>query len=77
MNGGELRDRYDEALLSLLQETNFPSGDLLNRIEQCIDPRRLPDYVENLIERVEQERFPSPQMMVRINGLLSRLPAAS
>jgi hypothetical protein len=69
----ELRNRYDGILLSLLEETRFPSGDMLNRIERSISEDRLPEYLQELLVRVAQEQFPSVQMMERINHLLSRL----
>jgi hypothetical protein len=70
----ELHDRLTDALLEKLDETRYPSADMLDRIERTIADRdRAEAYVERLIEHIEADRFPSPTMIERVGRLVSVL----
>lgn len=68
-------DSYDgrhellEALLMKVGEDQFPSATMLNWIEELLTPEDVPVYMELLLERVRNERFPSIPMMARIKRL--------
>ena len=76
MNVADVRRRYTELLLERIDETRFPSGDLMNRVESVLaSPEHAERYVQILIDRVEQTRYPSGQLLDRLERALGRLAA--
>ena len=66
----DLRDRYLEVLLERIREDQYPSGELMNRVEEAITTReQLETYVAILIEKADETWYPSKQMLDRINRL--------
>lgn len=78
MDIGSLRRRYTDLLLERVEETQFPSNDMLNRIEMSLSTDEHAErYVAVLMERVEQTRYPSVQLLDRISRLLDQLATVS
>ena len=74
MNAAELRDRVSSKLLNEINEVQFPSTAMLNRVEATLQDREaLASYVEVLIEKVEATRFPSVDLLNRIDRMTARL----
>lgn len=59
-------DRYMRVLLDRLQESKYPSGELMDRIEILLDREHIDEYMDILFERVEGDRYPSKQLLDRI-----------
>jgi hypothetical protein len=73
----EARERFVKSLLDKMDDTNFPSNELLSRVEASIGTTdELTDYAERLIKKVEDTRFPSNELLGRVEGVVARLAAA-
>lgn len=59
-------DRYMRILFDRLNESKYPSGELMDRIEILLDREHVDEYVDMLFERVEGDRYPSKQLLDRI-----------
>jgi len=68
------QERYYDLLMDKVRDDQYPSGELLDRIEAAIVSRQqAEDYLELLIERVDSTRYPSHQLLDRIERLSRRL----
>ena len=66
----DLRDRYMELLLERIREDQYPSGELMDRVEAAFTTREhVEAYLEVLLEKVDETWYPSKQMLDRINRL--------
>jgi hypothetical protein len=71
-----LRQRYVQLLLDHVRTDPFPSLAHMDLIEATVrDPDQLVEYMEALMEKVESTRFPSLQMLRRIQRIAAMLPA--
>jgi hypothetical protein len=74
------REQWTEDLLCELEESNFPTVALLDRIERMISTRdELDRYTAILNEKVRGEKFPTAHMqdrLLRLLELLQRLEQA-
>ena len=59
-------DRYMRVLLDRIQESRYPSGELMDRVEILLDQDHVDDYLEVLFEKVEEDRYPSKHLLDRI-----------
>jgi hypothetical protein len=59
-------DRYMQILLDRIEESHFPSGELMDRVEILLDADHVDQYLEILFEKVEGDRYPSKQLLDRI-----------
>ena len=59
-------DRYMRILLNHIEESRYPSGELMDRIEILLDRDHVDEYLEALFEKVEADRYPSKQLLDRI-----------
>jgi hypothetical protein len=59
-------DRYMRILLERIEESRYPSGELMDRVEILLDRDHVDDYVELLFQKVEGDRYPSKQLLDRI-----------
>jgi uncharacterized protein YfeS len=74
MDAAGLRKRLTQSLLDDINEVQFPSVTMMNRVESALGTEEdLADYVEVLVEKVEATRYPSISMLNRLDGLLDRL----
>ena len=52
----------------------YPSVTMLDRVEAALTtPEDVADYAETLVKKLEETRFPSTQMLNRLDRLVSRL----
>ena len=71
MANGSLQSRYFDLLLEKVEEANYPSHEMMNRVERTLaDREQVADYVEVLLDKVEETRYPSLQMLDRIDNLV-------
>jgi hypothetical protein len=53
-------------LLEKIAVDEYPSGELMDRVEILLDQDHVDDYLELLFEKVEASRYPSKQLLDRI-----------
>lgn len=59
-------DRYMRVLLDRIEESSYPSGELMDRVEILLDRDHVDHYLDILFEKVEGDRYPSKQLLDRI-----------
>jgi hypothetical protein len=59
-------DRYMRLLLEHIEESRYPSGELMDRVEILLDRDHVDDYVEILFRKIEADRYPSKQLLDRV-----------
>jgi hypothetical protein len=64
-----------EMLLDKIRADPYPSATQLSIIEEVIPRAMVPDYLDVLIGKAGQDRFPSIPMLRRISRVASSLPA--
>jgi hypothetical protein len=71
MNGDRLRDAYMEAVLERITSVQYPSMELMDRLEYLAHKREYAEqFVAYLIDSVERVQYPSHQIMDRIERIL-------
>jgi hypothetical protein len=74
MNAAALRKRLTQSLIDEINDVQFPSVTMMNRVEAALGTRdELADYAEALVRKVEATRYPSISLLNRVDGLLDRL----
>jgi hypothetical protein len=67
-------DTYIELLFDKVREDQYPSGELLDRIEAALpDRERAQEYLELLVSKIEDTHYPSHQLLDRVERLSHRL----
>jgi hypothetical protein len=73
-----LQQIYFDVLMERVRRDRYPSGQLMDRLEQTIyTPEQVVDYVELLIAKVDETWFPSGQMLNRVERMLGLAAAAA
>jgi len=73
----ELRTRFMKSLLNKIDETSFPSAELLSRVEASLATHdELAEYGEILVKKVEDTRFPSAELLGRVETVVAELTAS-
>jgi hypothetical protein len=71
MNGDKLRDAYMEAVLDRITGVQYPSMELMDRVEYLAHKREYAEkFVAYLIDSVDRVQYPSHQIMDRIERIL-------
>jgi hypothetical protein len=67
-NGGgtDSRARLVDLLLEKIAEDPYPSGTMMDLVEQLLLPDDLPAYAAVLMEKIRGDAFPSVSMMKRL-----------
>ena len=74
MTATALRERITRRLLDEINEVQFPSVTMLDRVEQELTSADdLSAYVEVLMKKIEATRYPSLGLLNRLDGLLAQL----
>lgn len=74
MDAATMRKRIVQTLLEDIDEVQFPSVTMMDRVETALANRDdLTDYTEVLVKKVEATRYPSISMLNRLDGLLAQL----
>jgi hypothetical protein len=77
MDAAALRKRITQTLMEDIDEVNFPSVTMMDRVEATLgSPDELADYAEILVKKVEDTRYPSISMLNRLDGLITQLEQA-
>ena len=71
MNADKLRDAYMEAVLERITSVQYPSVELMDRLEYLAHkPEYAEQFVAYLIDSVDRVQYPSHQIMDRIERIL-------
>jgi hypothetical protein len=77
MEAAELHDRYTELLIDRTRSVRYPSSGIMDRTELTLSSRELAlDYAEALLEK-NDVRYPSLQLLDRLNRVLAILEATA
>ena len=71
------QERYFEGLMLRARNDRYPSQQLLSRIERTfVNSDQVVEYVEMLLEKMDETWFPSAQMLDRLQRMFERVAAA-
>ncbi len=71
-----IQERFVQLLLERVQSDPYPSRIHMDMLEASLrQPDQLVEYLEALMEKVENTRFPSHAMLERIQRIVTMLPA--
>jgi hypothetical protein len=71
-----IRERFVDLLLERVKSDPYPSRMHMDMLEASLNqPDQLVEYLEALMQKVENTRFPSHAMMERIQRIVMMLPA--
>jgi hypothetical protein len=59
-------DRYMKVLLKRIASDDYPSAELMDRVEILLDKEHVDVYLEVLFSKVESCHYPSKAMLYRI-----------
>lgn len=76
MADSRLRDRFVVGLIDRVREDPYPSSAHMDMVESLLPIDQMDIYLEVLMEKIEAENFPSPEMLQRIQRLTAQLPQA-
>jgi hypothetical protein len=74
MNRDEAHRMLIESLLDHVREDPYPSRDQLDMIEESLTPEMLDDYLEVLADKAAQQRFPSRELLERMQRVARHAP---
>lgn len=67
----DLRRRTNQVLMNQVASARYPSPTMMDRIEASIEDRETAtEYVSLLIDRIEQDDYPSMMLFDRVVGLI-------
>lgn len=66
----EIRDDFVTHLIERVSKDPYPSTTMLDLIEQSMAPDHVRQYAQALIDKIEQDQFPSLALMNRVRALL-------
>jgi hypothetical protein len=66
MNGIENRAAFARILMDMIERDRYPSPAQMDILENVIPAPLVPDYMNILLEKVMDDRFPSIPMLRRI-----------
>jgi len=67
-----LQERYAEMLLDRIRSENYPSGTYMDMLETVASPQVLAELVLFLMDKIEDEEYPSIPMMARAQRLMAQ-----
>ena len=65
-NHDRARAELVATLMQKVREDTYPSGMMLDLIEELLTPEEIPDYVMVLQDRLRSEQYPSIPMLRRL-----------
>ena len=66
-----LQDHFAEVLLDHIRSDVYPSGTHMDMLESFASPRMRLEYALHLMDRIQQETYPSIPMMQRVQRLIA------
>ena len=74
MTNAEARAKFLLLLMERIQQERHPSSTHMDMIEQSMPAQWIPDYLEILFEKIEDDPHPSIPMLSRIARLVEQVP---
>lgn len=74
MADAAFRERYLRVLVDHVTEDAYPSHAQMNLVESLLPPDQMDDYLDALLRKIESVRYPSVEMMARVQRLVARFP---
>ena len=68
-NGNDPRAQLLDLLLEKIADDPFPSGTMMDLVEELLEPDDVAAYAAVLMEKIRGEAFPSTSMMRRLVAL--------
>lgn len=65
----DVRREVLKVLLSKIADDPYPSGTMMDMVEQMLAPDEVPAYAEVLMDKIRRDRFPSLNMLERVANL--------
>jgi hypothetical protein len=70
----EFRRQYADLLMTKIEEADYPSIELMNRLESVLGEReQAEEYAQVLFEKIGGDQYPSLQMLDRVDRLVRLL----
>ncbi|MFC7495027.1 MULTISPECIES: hypothetical protein [unclassified Nocardioides] len=69
-NGTDTRASLLDLLLAKVAEDPYPSGMMMDLIEELLEPDEVAAYAAVLMDKIQDENFPSVSMMRRLVALI-------
>jgi hypothetical protein len=74
MDAAQLHERITSSLLREIDEVDYPSVTMLNRVEAALTTRQdVAGYADVLVKKLEATRYPSIALLNRLDGMVARL----
>ena len=71
------QERYIEMLMSRVRQDQYPSSQLMDRIEAAMwTSEQVGEYAELLVDKADSAHYPSLQLLDRIQRLMMRTARA-
>jgi hypothetical protein len=70
MKAESSRRAFIDIMLEHVREDRFPSSTLMDLLESVLRPEELHEYLDLLVDKLEQVRYPSPSLSQRVAALL-------
>ncbi|HEY0576888.1 MAG TPA: hypothetical protein VGD73_22515 [Pseudonocardia sp.] len=74
MTSQEPQDLVVQALLDRIREDPYPSREQMAIIERSLTPEMAREYLDTLLEKVGQDRFPSNELLRRLEQVAKSNP---
>jgi hypothetical protein len=75
-NDQTLKERYVQLLIDKVRDDLYPSVNHMDLIEATVGSgEQLAEYLDALMDKVEETTFPSLPMLRRIQRIVAQLPA--
>jgi hypothetical protein len=74
MSNAEARAKFLLLLMEKIQGDRYPSSTHMDIVEQALPAQWIPDYLEILYEKIENDPHPSIPMLSRIARLVEQVP---
>jgi hypothetical protein len=65
-----LQDQFAEVLLERIRSDRYPSGTQMDMFEAVASPRMLLEYVLHLMDKIDEDPYPSIPMMHRVRRVI-------
>jgi hypothetical protein len=76
MDQQQAQRAISQVLLDHIAQDTYPSVTQMNLLEQSITPDLVDDYVAALLSKIDDDRFPSLDLIRRLQRVADALPQA-
>lgn len=65
----DVRHELLAVLLDAIENDRYPSGTMMDHVEQLLRPEEVPDYADVLLDKIRADQFPSHDLVRRVRAL--------